>query len=84
MSAITIRNLPPETHWALKVRAARHGRSIEAEIRDILEAAVRPPDRIHLGTALAALGRRVGLSNEDIEGINQARDKRPAEPIKFD
>jgi len=83
MSTITIRNLPSETHRALKVRAAQNGRSTEAEIRAILEAAVRPPDRIHLGTALAALGRRVGLSNEDIEVTNQARDRTPEEPIKF-
>ena len=84
MPAITVRNLPSETHRALKVRAAQNGRSTEAEIRAILEAAVRPPDRIRLGTALAALGRRVGLSNHDIEVTNQARDKAPAEPIKFD
>ena len=35
--AVTIRNLSPETHRALKLRAARNGRSTEAEIRDILE-----------------------------------------------
>ena len=84
MSAITIRNLPSKTHRALKVRAAQHGRSTQAEIRAILEAAVRPTDRIYLGTPLAAVGRRVGLSNGDIGVINQDRDKTPAEPIKFD
>jgi plasmid stability protein len=30
MPAVTIRNLPDETHRALKARAARHGRSTEA------------------------------------------------------
>ena len=42
MSSVTVRNLPEATHRALKQRAAQHGRSTEAEIRHILEAAVRP------------------------------------------
>ena len=37
MPAVTIRNLSDATHRALKVRAAQHGRSAEAEMRDILE-----------------------------------------------
>jgi plasmid stability protein len=51
MPAITVRNLSEETHRALKVRAAQHGRSTEAEIREILGAAVKPA--LGLGTALA-------------------------------
>ena len=39
MPAVTIRNLSDEAHRALKVRAIHHGRSAEAEMRDILEAA---------------------------------------------
>ena len=42
MSSVTVRNLPEATHRALKHRAAQHGRSTEAEIRHILETAVRP------------------------------------------
>jgi plasmid stability protein len=59
LAAVTIRNLPDETHRALKLRAAQHGRSTEAEIRALLEEAVRP--KVRLGTALRAraeLGRR--------------------------
>lgn len=37
MPVVTVRNPPESTHRALKLRAAEHGRSIEAEIRDILE-----------------------------------------------
>lgn len=36
MSALTVRNLPDETHRALKLRAAQHGRSTEAEARHFL------------------------------------------------
>jgi plasmid stability protein len=42
MAAITIRNLSDETHQALRVRAAEHGRSTEAEIRAILDEGARP------------------------------------------
>ena len=55
MATVTVRNLPDEVHRALRVRAATHGRSTEAEIRDILESTVRPPERLRLGTALAEL-----------------------------
>jgi plasmid stability protein len=58
VAAITVRNLPEETARALKARAANSGRSTEAEVREILNAAVRPT--MGLGTALAALGKRVG------------------------
>ena len=42
MTAVTVRNLSPGTHRALKLRAATHGRSTEAEIRAILDEAVQP------------------------------------------
>jgi plasmid stability protein len=60
MAVVTVRNLPEETHRALRMRAAQHGRSTEAEIRVILEDAVRPEGRLKIGSALAAFGQRVG------------------------
>ena len=84
MPALTIRNLPAETHRALRVRAAEHGRSTEAEIRDILEKAARPEGRIRLGSLLAAIGREAGLTNEDVEAIRQVRDQTPAAPMTFE
>jgi plasmid stability protein len=84
MPAVTIRNLSEETHRALKVRAAHHNRSAEAEMRAILEAAVRPAGRLRLGTALADMSRKIGLTNADVEALGQARDTRPAEPPRFE
>ena len=84
MPAVTIRNLPEATHRALKLRAAQHGRSTEAEIRDILEAAVRPADRLRLGSVLAEMSRKVGLTNADVEALEKGRDQRPAEPLRFE
>lgn len=83
MPAVTIRNLSEEAHRALKVRAARHNRSTEAEMRAILEAAVLPEGRLRLGTALSEIGKKYGITNADIEALEQVRDRRPAEPFDF-
>jgi antitoxin FitA len=52
MPILTVRNVPEEVHRALRVRAAMHGRSTEAEVRVILESAVKPEQRIRMGDAL--------------------------------
>jgi len=75
MPAIVVRNVSPETHRALRVRARQHGRSTEAEIRAILDGAVRPATRVRLGSALATLAKPFG--GLDLE---MRRDKTPAEP----
>ncbi|KVN99059.1 FitA-like ribbon-helix-helix domain-containing protein [Burkholderia ubonensis] len=79
MPVITVRNLPDEVHRALRVRAAQHGRSTEAEVRDILEKAVQPEGRVKLGTLLAEIGRDIGGVDLDIQ-----RDKTPTEPMNFE
>ena len=84
MTAVTIRNLPDSVHRALKVRAAHNNRSTEAEMRAILEAAVRPPGRLRLGTALAERSRELGLTNSDIEQIERPSTATAAEPIAFE
>jgi plasmid stability protein len=83
MPAVTIRNLSEEAHRALKVRAAQHNRSAEAEMRAILEAAVRPAGRLKIGTALSEMSRKIGLTNADVEALEQTRDTRPAQPMRF-
>ena len=78
MPAIVVRNLSPETHRALRARAAEHRRSTEAEVRAILDAAVRPAERMKLGSELMAFARRFGGLELDI-----TRDRTPAEPRKL-
>lgn len=73
MASITVRNLPDEVHRALRVRAARNGRSTEAEIREILELAVRPKERLKLGSALAALGDKYSLNLEIVRDQQASR-----------
>lgn len=84
MAILTVRNLPDDVHRALRVQAALHGRSTEAEVREILATAVKPEMRVRLGDALAALGSKIGLTNEDFEVFNQVRDKTPAQPLSFE
>jgi plasmid stability protein len=84
MAMLTVRNLPDEVHRALRVQAALHGHSTEAEVREILASAVKPESRVRVGDALAELGRRIGLTNKDFEVFEQVRDKSPAEPLGFE
>ena len=78
MAAITIRNLSDETHRALRARAVGHGRSTEAEVRAILDDAVRPESRVKLGSALVQAFRPFGGVDLDI-----SRDKTAVEPPEF-
>ena len=85
MASITVRNIPEEVHRAIRVRAAQHGRSAEAEIRSILEQAARPEGRLKLGTLLTSIAREAeGLTDAEAERINQLRDKTPIEPLSFE
>ena len=61
MPSVTVRNLPEEVHRAIRVRAARNGCSLEAEMRNILTSAVMPKQRVKLGSRLAEVGRKSGL-----------------------
>jgi plasmid stability protein len=84
MAILTVRNVPDDVHRALRVRAAQHGRSTEAEVREILAAAVKPSSRVRVGEALAEIGRKIGLTNEDFAVFESVRDKTPAKPLSFD
>ena len=84
MAILTVRNVPDDVHRALHVRAAQHGRSTEAEVREILAAVVKPEKRVRVGEALAAIGRKIGLTNEDFAVFESVRDKTPAKPLSFD
>lgn len=84
VAILTVRNLPEEVHRALRVRAAHHGRSMEAEVREILEAVVSPAGRVKLGSLLADVGRQAQLSDAEFAVFEQVRDKTPARPVSFE
>lgn len=60
MANLTVRNLREEVHQALRIRAAKHGRSTEAEVRAILEETVRPPKRLKIGSEIRRIAREAG------------------------
>ena len=45
MSSITIRNLDSALKDRLRIRAAEHGHSMEAEVRQILQVSLEKPER---------------------------------------
>ncbi len=53
-------------------------------MRTILKEVLTPEVRVHMGDALATLGRKIGLTNEDFAVFEQVRDKTSAEPMKFE
>jgi plasmid stability protein len=66
MAAITVRNLDDHVKQRLRIRAARHGRSMEAEVRAIIVDAVSEEDAGE--NFLMALHRRFGeIGGADLE-----------------
>ncbi len=55
MSQLIVRDIAPEVVAALKIRAAGHGRSAEAEHREILEQALLGGPATSLKAMLAAM-----------------------------
>ena len=84
MAMLTVRKLSDEVHRALRTRAAMHGRSTEAEVRAILEDAVKPDGRVKLGSLLADIGRRAKLTDDEFAVFEQTRETAPGEPVSFE
>ena len=78
MATLTIRDLDEELRARLRVTAARHGRSMEAEVREILrEALTRPAAADHLGTRIRQRFATVGGS--ELELPPRTDSPRPAQ-----
>jgi plasmid stability protein len=84
MAMLTVRNIPDEVHRTLRLRAAQHGHSMEAEVRDILALAVNPAGRVKLGSLLAGIGRQARLTEQEFEVLAGVRDKAPSRPVSFE
>ncbi len=84
MATLTVRNLDDAVAQALRVRAAEHGRSAEAEHREILRAALagerRPSLRIAAAARLTEFRKRTADrgSAPATELLRESRDGRPA------
>lgn len=80
MADLTVTNLPDEAYRALELRAVERGHSVQAEVRVILADAVLPDDHPSMGQALAALGKQLALSDEDVDHLAGIRSPEPAAP----
>jgi plasmid stability protein len=69
MATLTIRGLDTVTHARLRVEAARHGRSMEAEVRAILQ------ERLTLNSAEHGLGSRIRARFQGLEGDLELPDR---------
>ncbi|MEO5338725.1 MAG: plasmid stabilization protein [Magnetospirillum sp. WYHS-4] len=78
MAQLVVRNLEEDVKAGLRRRAARHGRSMEEEVRDILRNALRPDETGSrpLGSRLQARFAGIGLE-ADIEEL-RGEAARPA------
>ena len=75
MAQVLIRDLDPKLVGQLKDRAREHGRSLEAELRGILEAAVGT-DLADARAFAARLRRRLGSKTHSDSAALQAEDRR--------
>jgi antitoxin FitA len=66
VAQLIVRNLDERVKQRLRRRAARHRRSLEAEVRDILSAAVAGPETVerNLGSRIAGRFRTLGVDFE--------------------
>lgn len=72
MAQLVVRRIEESVKERLRERAARHGHSLEAEVREILREAVQEEEKSEegLGTRLARRFAGVGLrEGEEIEEI---------------
>ncbi len=83
MAQLVVRNLEERVKQRLKRRAAKHGRSMEEEVREILRNAASEQEGSAkgLGSEIAALFKGIGLKKG--EEIPELRGF-TIEPVKFD
>jgi antitoxin FitA len=81
VAQILIRQLEDDVKEKLQLRARRHGRSTEAEAREILRTAVRDEGHeiTRLGSRIASRFARIGLDEE----IPELRGQ-PVRPADFE
>lgn len=84
MHSIALNGLPEEVHQALKLRARRHGRSMEAELMEILIRAVSPRSSVKLGDLLADISQHVQLSDDEAALLEGALLDSDARFVSFD
>jgi len=94
MAQLLVRRIADDVKERLKARAKRHSRSLEAEVRSILEEAAnatptpgKEPEK-GFGKRMAELFKGIGLTEEERrrldQSIEEARRSNPIRLAKFD
>ena len=81
MATLTIRNLDAALKERLRVRAAQHGHSMEAELRDILRDTLKEPEQPSTNLYQRIRARFAPLGGVDLD--LPPREPTP-EPPRFD
>lgn len=76
MASLSVRKLDDKIYEQLRIRAAKHGVSMEEEVRQILSQALRTPERIS-EVFRKHFGKENGI---DLEALNP---RKPHEPMDF-
>ena len=82
MASITLRNLDEQTKERLRVRAARQGRSMEDEARNILRAALAKDTKTARNLAQAIRQRFEPLGGVELEVPVREPTREPPRPSK--
>ena len=77
MTQLVVRDLPDDVTERLKRRAKKHGRSLEAEVREILgsvteEGDMPQCDGAQAVTRLLRRQREIGVTKEDVDALNES------------
>ena len=78
-NAVTVRGLTPQLKARLRVRAAHNGRSMEAEARAILEAALSAPDDETTDLGAFARGLVAPIGGIDLALPSRGPQRQPPE-----
>ena len=79
MASLTIRDIPESLKQALRQRAARHGRSMEEEARQLLRQAVTR-DRASTGLGSRIASRFAGLGGVALPQVRRSSPRKPPVP----
>jgi plasmid stability protein len=80
MASITIRRLEDSTKERLRIRASRHGRSMEEEARAILKVALTGKDGTERNLAESIRRRLAPLGGVELPNLPRERMR---QPLKF-
>jgi plasmid stability protein len=75
MAEVLVRDLDPPVVEKLKARAAANGRSLQAELKAILEAQARQVTKAEARALAAGIRRSIGMRPQTDSGMLQAEGR---------